>query len=301
MKKKPFLAVLITFFALMLVLPITAQGDGVILHDGVKLTPSQSNTQYNITKTINLNTVTVNKTSAFFTYPNYTLSVEGFKSGSPINAYIDLKYVTYDNITFDEFAPTGSTVYYNLSMNHPNAVYKIYKDGSYYTTTISSNESKISFKTTDHSTHEYEIKAGGYPQLITSVTPSPDSTSVSTSKNVKIVFNASMDTSVTPTITQSTGTSVSYTLKEWKTINTANDTAVFTHPKWGNEERVTLTVSDYQTANGTTDSDYTWTFTTESRTPSFAEIVSPFIPLVAVIVIVVVIIESIKKFEGDDL
>lgn len=128
----------------------------------------------------------------------------------------------------------------------------------------------------------------------------PEGTEISTSTNVKIVFSQSMNTSHTLTLTQKSGSLVNYTLREWTSTNKDNDTVIYTHPNWGNSEKITLAVSDYKTENGTIGSNYTWSFTTEERSLTFTEIVSQFFPLIVLVAMVVVIFTGIVKFMGED-
>jgi hypothetical protein len=129
------------------------------------------------------------------------------------------------------------------------------------------NENNLSFTITINSSGVYAIKVGDMSATLMVESPAPPAVvgttpdnvaSGSLNENVVVVFNKSLDTSVTPTITQTTGTPVAYTFAGWTVGNTS---ATWTHDNWNIGENITLKVSGYKDLVGNTGENYTWSFT----------------------------------------
>jgi predicted GH43/DUF377 family glycosyl hydrolase len=142
------------------------------------------------------------------------------------------------------------------------------------------NENNLSFTITVNSPGVYAIEAGGMsatlmveaPVLPAVVGTTPDNVaSVSLNENVVVVFNHSLDASVTPTLTQTTGTPVAYTFAGWNVDNTS---ATWTHDNWTIGENITLKVSGYKDLLGNTGENYTWSFTATAL-PGKPTLISP--------------------------
>jgi len=129
------------------------------------------------------------------------------------------------------------------------------------------NENNLSFTIAMDTPGVYAIQSGGMsatlmvesPILPAVVGTTPDNVaSGSLNENVVVVFNKSLDASVTPTLTQTTGTPVAYTFAGWNVDNTS---ATWTHDNWNIGENITLKVSGYKDLVGNTGENYTWSFT----------------------------------------
>jgi hypothetical protein len=76
-----------------------------------------------------------------------------------------------------------------------------------------------------------------------------------------------MNTSVTPTLSQVAGTSVTYTFSGWTQTNLANDTATWTHDSWAQNDAVVLNVSGFEDMYGNVGTSHVWSFSTEDTIP----------------------------------
>jgi hypothetical protein len=98
------------------------------------------------------------------------------------------------------------------------------------------------------------------PPLSVSTTPANNATSVRASQNVTVVFNKTMNTSITPTLVQPGVTTVTYTFAGWSTTTYANDTATWTHTGWGFDQTIIMRVSGYRDPLGNEGTPYIWSF-----------------------------------------
>ncbi|KXB07341.1 hypothetical protein AKJ51_01575 [candidate division MSBL1 archaeon SCGC-AAA382A20] len=79
---------------------------------------------------------------------------------------------------------------------------------------------------------------------------------------VTILFDDNMNTSVTPTLTQTNGTDLAgWSFLGWNTIYFTNDTASWSHNSWTSADNITLKVSNYNDTSNNVGSDYQWWFT----------------------------------------
>ncbi|MDO9538096.1 MAG: Ig-like domain-containing protein, partial [Thermoplasmata archaeon] len=99
---------------------------------------------------------------------------------------------------------------------------------------------------------------------VISTTPADTATGVSVGTNVVVVYNESMNSSVTPTLSDSLGTT--YTFAGWSTTTNTNDTATWTHADWPAATTVDPTVSNGQDLAGNVQVTYSWSFTTAAHT-----------------------------------
>ena len=100
---------------------------------------------------------------------------------------------------------------------------------------------------------------------VKSTRPLNASVNVPISQNVIIVFNESMNTSVTPILTQTSGIST-YVFAGWSSTNTANDTATWTHDNWPYNQTINLKVEGGEDLGGNLQIAYSWSFVTERDT-----------------------------------
>ena len=91
-----------------------------------------------------------------------------------------------------------------------------------------------------------------------------------------MIFNESMNTSVTPILSQAGGNNTgNWSFLGWRSTYTKDDTAVWSHNPWKDFNNITLMVSNYSDISGNYGDQYSWTFRTgDSRTPQI-ESVSP--------------------------
>ncbi len=81
-------------------------------------------------------------------------------------------------------------------------------------------------------------------------------------REVRVIFSEEANMSVTPRLTQTDGTPVSYNFLHWDSTNKLNDTAVWTHDNWTADEIISLEVSGFKSADGYGASSYSWSFST---------------------------------------
>ncbi|MDI6916824.1 MAG: DNRLRE domain-containing protein [Thermoplasmatales archaeon] len=102
------------------------------------------------------------------------------------------------------------------------------------------------------------------PPTVDSTTPASSATNVPFNQNVVVVFNESMNISVTPTLSQTAGFDPSgWTFIGWSDTAVTNDTATWSHNNWNCSESVTMQVSAYKDKAGNTGEPYSWSFTVE--------------------------------------
>jgi len=128
------------------------------------------------------------------------------------------------------------------------------------------NETTVEFIVTINEGGVYAVRAGGMlstlwvvPPAVAGVTPENGSKAL-VNENVIVRFNKSMNASITPTLTQTTGTLVTYTFDGWSVDNTV---VTWIHDNdWTPGETITLKISGYQDLRGNAGENYTWSFTT---------------------------------------
>lgn len=98
------------------------------------------------------------------------------------------------------------------------------------------------------------------PPSVASTTPADGASGVQVNQSVVVEFNENMDTSMTPTLSQTSGTVVTYTFAGWDDSTHAR----WTHSTdWSHSESITLSVDSFKDTVGNTGSTYQWSFTTE--------------------------------------
>jgi predicted GH43/DUF377 family glycosyl hydrolase len=103
------------------------------------------------------------------------------------------------------------------------------------------------------------------PPEVSSTIPINGGIDVFVNQNVIVTFSETMNTSTTPTLQQTAGSSsVIYTFSGWSTTNNPNDTATWTHGNWDNNDNITLEVSEYRDLAGNIGDNYSWSFETKS-------------------------------------
>ncbi len=125
--------------------------------------------------------------------------------------------------------------------------------------------------------------------------PDDDATSVYLNEVVYIVFNTSIPTNANFTLTDDYGTSY-IEGDEYITTNVDNDTIVFTHTRWYPDKVYNLTMTE--TSTNTT---YTWSFTTQNFGEYSAYIVIDFWLWTIqffMLFLAIIIILSVVKTEG---
>ncbi|KUO41119.1 MAG: hypothetical protein AVW06_04740 [Hadesarchaea archaeon DG-33-1] len=139
------------------------------------------------------------------------------------------------------------------------------------------NENTVEFTVTIDNGGVYAVQAGGMSStlwvalpMVVGTTPENGANSF-VDENVVVRFNKSLDASVTPTLTQTSGSLVTYTFSGWSTDNTV---ATWTHEDWQPYETITLKVSGYKDLTGNVGENYTWSFTTVA-TPGKPTLISP--------------------------
>jgi len=111
--------------------------------------------------------------------------------------------------------------------------------------------------------HSWSFTIEDWNVEVRETTPSDGATSVGESLSVSITFYESMDTSVTPTLTQETGDVVTYTFSGWSSQYLTDDTATWTHSTaWTSNDNIQLNVSGHKDLNGNTGTPYVWSFQT---------------------------------------
>jgi len=132
------------------------------------------------------------------------------------------------------------------------------------------NENNLSFTIAIDEPGVYAVQAGGMSSTLMVVSPAvvlpavvgttpENGANTSVNENVVVRFNKSMDASVIPTLTQTTGTPVAYTFAGWSVDNTF---VTWTHENWEIDENITLMVSGYKDLEENMGENYTWSFTT---------------------------------------
>ncbi len=98
---------------------------------------------------------------------------------------------------------------------------------------------------------------------VDSTTPANGATDVSNDQDVVVVFDSSMDTGVTPDLSQTGGADPGgWSFDGWSTTNVADDTATWSHNNWGQGLSVTMEVDNFEDDTGDTGGPYSWSFTT---------------------------------------
>ncbi len=107
------------------------------------------------------------------------------------------------------------------------------------------------------------------PPSIVSTYPISHDSFVQTDSTVSVIFNESMNTSVTPILSQTGGNDTgNWTFLGWRSTYAKDDTASWSHNPWKDFDNITLTLFNYSDISGNYGSRYSWTFRTgDSRTP----------------------------------
>ncbi|MDG6220239.1 MAG: NosD domain-containing protein [Candidatus Thermoplasmatota archaeon] len=102
-----------------------------------------------------------------------------------------------------------------------------------------------------------------------SLSPAQGEFNVSSNHTVEVVFNQPMDTYASPTITQTTGTTATYTFVGWDTTTYPRDTARWTHSGWSDNERITISITGARGEYGVATPDFQleWWFETADDIP----------------------------------
>ncbi len=104
-----------------------------------------------------------------------------------------------------------------------------------------------------------------YSRGVLTTIPHHNESGVSVSQKVSVIFKESMDTAVTPTLTQTDGADPSgWIFDGWSDTNAASDTATWSHVSWNVGETVVMEVKDYQYTDGTVGESHAWNFTVEA-------------------------------------
>ncbi|MFH0816001.1 MAG: right-handed parallel beta-helix repeat-containing protein [Methanobacteriota archaeon] len=101
----------------------------------------------------------------------------------------------------------------------------------------------------------------GYPIVISTLPPS-GGINISTGMSVTVIFSQSLNTSVTPVLTQTAGSPVTYAFQGWSQTNVANDTATWTHGNWAQNNLVTIVVSNFMDLSGGAGFNHAFSFRT---------------------------------------
>ena len=167
-----------------------------------------------------------------------------------------------ENITWNSSYPTGGNYWsdYNGNDNYSGpGQNKTGSDG------IGDTPYKINGAAGSHDHYPLMKAVDITDPVVKSTSPPNASVNVPISQNVIIVFNESMNTSVAPTLTQTSGTST-YVFAGWSTTNTANDTATWTHDNWPYNQTINLKVDGGEDLEGNLQIVYLWSFVTEKDT-----------------------------------
>jgi len=118
------------------------------------------------------------------------------------------------------------------------------------------------------------------PPEVSSTIPINSGIDVFVKQNVIVTFSETMNTSTTPTLQQTAGSSsVIYTFSGWSTTNKPNDTATWTHGNWNANDNITLKVSGYRDRANNLGDNYSWSFTTKSAGLYPPEILASYTPI----------------------
>ncbi|UCE36614.1 MAG: Ig-like domain-containing protein [Thermoplasmata archaeon] len=92
--------------------------------------------------------------------------------------------------------------------------------------------------------------------------PVNDAIGIPESQNIVVIYSESMDTGVTPTLTQVGGPDPGgWTFSGWSTTYVADDTATWTHSDWTPGQAVNMSVSGGEDLDGNPQTAFLWNFT----------------------------------------
>lgn len=123
------------------------------------------------------------------------------------------------------------------------------------------------------------MKPIGWGPYVVENNPKDNGTDISVDRNIRLVFNASLNTSNIPDLNQSSGTSVNYNFTGWSTTIRENDTATWTHAvDWETDENMSFEVSGYEDVTGNKGNNYFWSFKTNDTIPPVSDVddISPY-------------------------
>jgi|GEM_PF-6869057 len=130
-------------------------------------------------------------------------------------------------------------------------------DGTYGWIAVADGESApVSGDAPEASSYTYD----GTAPTVSSTSPADSATDVAVNTQVDVTYSENMDTSVTPTLTQTGGTDNG----GWTFLGWSGNTASWSHNDWNLADTVTLQVSGAQDVAGNVQTAYTWSFTTAS-------------------------------------
>ncbi len=109
------------------------------------------------------------------------------------------------------------------------------------------------------STFSFTISSSSDP-LISRTSPSEGETDVSPDTEFRVVFDRSMDTALTPNISDLSDNST-WTFLGWASTNVTDDTATWSHNSWQSGSRHIIKVSNYTDADGNSGPDHYVFFT----------------------------------------
>jgi len=111
------------------------------------------------------------------------------------------------------------------------------------------------------------------PNHILSVQPKPKSYNVSLDKDVKIIFNGSLDSSDIPEIEDVNNHTNGWKFLGFSKTNVENDTVTWSHDNWNMEENISIKLSSYSFVNRSYNHTYSFSFTTyEEQAPVITDL-----------------------------
>ncbi len=173
--------------------------------------------------------------------------------------YVELWY-RYSNFNFTWGAWTiignDTTSPYSYSFTFPNG------EGYYqfYTRAMDNNSQYEPAPVMADTSCQYELIIPD----VTSVVPVDASTGIDIGQDVSVVYDGTMNTLVTPILTQTGGTNPGgWVFVGWSTTNVADDTATWTHSDWTYAQLITLQINGGENLYGNSLANpATWSFTT---------------------------------------
>ncbi|MFO7992473.1 MAG: PQQ-binding-like beta-propeller repeat protein [Thermoplasmata archaeon] len=101
-----------------------------------------------------------------------------------------------------------------------------------------------------------------FPPSVERVLPKDGAQGITLDRNVKVIFNETMDTNSEPNIENLNDLTEDWNFQGWETTNVAYDTAVWSHDKWENDDEISVRLWNYYDSNSNQGSTHTWSFTT---------------------------------------
>ncbi len=110
--------------------------------------------------------------------------------------------------------------------------------------------------------HAEEPVYDTFPPSIIKVLPKDGVQGITLDRDVKVIFNETMDTNTQPNIENLNDLTEDWNFQGWESTNVAHDTAVWSHDKWENDLEISVRLWNYYDSSSNLGSTYTWRFNT---------------------------------------